>query len=192
MGRWHRWATAAILVATPALAGGRAGQETQPRVNPDALLIKTFTDRVQQYAELHRKLEATLPPLGEKAEAAAIEHSQDALARLIRQARPRAEQGEIFSKDVRALVRRLLHPVLAGPDGKDIRATILDENPGRIRLEVNGRYPAGAPLSTVPPQVLAALPRLPEEVEYRFIGSTMILRDIHANLIVDFVADALP
>jgi hypothetical protein len=186
-------AVTAVLVASAGLAAGASNQEPgQPRVNPDALLIKAFTDRVQQYVELHRKLEATLPRLAERAEADAIERSQNDLARLIRQARPRAEQGELFTKDVRALVRRLLHPVLSGPDGQSVRAAIMDENPGRIRLEVNSRYPEALPLSTVPPQVLEALPRLPEEVEYRFIATTLILRDVHANLIVDFVADALP
>ena len=46
----------------------------------------------------------------------------------------------------------------------------MDENPGRLQLQVNARYPESVPVSTVPPQVLQALPKLPEELEYRFIG----------------------
>ena len=44
---------------------------------------------------------------------------------------------------------------------------------------------------TVPPNILAALPKLPEDLEYRFVNRTMILLDTHANLIVDFVPNAI-
>jgi hypothetical protein len=68
----------------------------------------------------------------------------------------------------------------------------MDENPGTMKLRVNTRYPDTVPLSTVPPQVLQGLPDLPEEMEYRFIGNGLILNDVHAHLIADFVEDALP
>jgi hypothetical protein len=40
--------------------------------------------------------------------------------------------------------------------------------------------------------VLQGLPALPEELEYRFIGNRLILMDVHAHLIADFVDNALP
>ena len=40
---------------------------------------------------------------------------------------------------------------------------------GNVKLTVNGRYPDDSPLSTMPPQVLQTLPKLPEELEYRFV-----------------------
>ena len=55
---------------------------------------------------------------------------------------------------------------------------------------VNGRYPDEVPVSTMPPQILATLPRLPEELEYRFIQTDMILFDPHAHLIADFMVGA--
>ena len=39
---------------------------------------------------------------------------------------------------------------------------------------------------TVPPNILAALPKLPEDLEYRFVNRHMILLDTHAH-IVDYV-----
>ncbi len=57
---------------------------------------------------------------------------------------------------------------------------------------VNGRYPDAVPLSTMPPEVLKNLPPIPKEVEYRFVGDTLILLDPDAHIIVDFVARALP
>jgi hypothetical protein len=40
--------------------------------------------------------------------------------------------------------------------------------------------------------LLDALPRLPEGLEYRFMGNDLILRDTKANLIVDFINNAVP
>jgi hypothetical protein len=46
------------------------------------------------------------------------------------------------------------------------------------------------PFGFVPPQMLAALPRLPAELQYRIIGNSLVLWDHHANLIVDFLPGA--
>jgi hypothetical protein len=43
----------------------------------------------------------------------------------------------------------------------------------------------------VPPQVLAVLPKLPEELEYRFIGPRLILLDIHAHTVADYIENIL-
>ena len=48
------------------------------------------------------------------------------------------------------------------------------------------------PLTSVPPQVLQTLPKLTEDLEYRFIGDALILLDVHAHVIVDFIEDAMP
>ncbi len=58
-------------------------------------------------------------------------------------------------------------------------------------MKVNARYPEDAPLPTVPPNLLASLPQLPEDLEYRILGRNLILRDVHANVIVDFLPKAI-
>jgi hypothetical protein len=69
----------------------------------------------------------------------------------------------------------------------------MDDNPGgAVKLAVNARYPDDVPLSTMPPEVLKNLPPLPAELEYRFVGETLILLDPDAHLVVDFVPRALP
>jgi hypothetical protein len=40
--------------------------------------------------------------------------------------------------------------------------------------------------------VLKALPKLEEDLEYRFIGERLVLMDAHAHIIVDFTDDVLP
>ena len=58
---------------------------------------------------------------------------------------------------------------------------------------VNGPYPQGLPVTTVPPQVLDALPRLPvKDLEYRFVGRRLVLLDTRADMVVDYVDNALP
>ena len=43
-----------------------------------------------------------------------------------------------------------------------------------------------------PACLAAVLPRLPEELEYRVVGVTLVLVDVHANLVVDVLHGAFP
>jgi hypothetical protein len=167
-----------------------AQQPKEPvRVNEDARLMADFEKRIQDYVALHNKLEATLPRLPKEANPQQIDAHQRALARLIERARANAKQGDIFLRETRALFRRRL----AGVVTRDVRATIMDEAPPPgLKLPINSRYPDAVPLSTVPTQVLEALPKLPPELEYRFIGDRLILMDVHAHIIVDLIESALP
>jgi hypothetical protein len=64
--------------------------------------------------------------------------------------------------------------------------------PALPNLNVNDRYPDSVPLSTMPPQVLESLPKLDEDIEYRFIGERLVLMDAHAHIVIDFTDDVLP
>ena len=44
----------------------------------------------------------------------------------------------------------------------------------------------------MPTRLLLALPALPEELQYRFMNRALILWDVHAELIVDFIPDVIP
>jgi len=192
--------SAAAAAGTVALgvcvaAGHDLGQQTPsgpPRVNADAALAVEFTKRAQAYVAIHKKAAGQLPALPKEATPQQIDQHQRALGRLIEQARPKAPPGDIFTKEIRAYFRRQLEGAFSGPEGRQLKASIMDENPGPIKLRVNGRYPDTVPLTTMPPQVLAALPKLPEQLEYRFIGERLILLDVPAHLIVDYIEDALP
>jgi hypothetical protein len=69
---------------------------------------------------------------------------------------------------------------------------VLEEVPEKLRIRINDPYPEGAPLATMPPEILLRLPVLPEELEYRFLGRHLILRDVDANVILDFVYNVVP
>ena len=64
--------------------------------------------------------------------------------------------------------------------------------PQSVVPKINADYPEKAPLATVPPLILRRLPTLPDGLEYRFMRRDLILRDSKANLIVDFVHEAVP
>jgi hypothetical protein len=161
-------------------------------VNADAKALATFEARLTEYIALHRKLEDTLPKLKKESTPQEIDTHQRALAQLLQNARKGAKPGDIFTPESQVVIRALMARVFGGPDGKALRASIMDENPGPLKLTVNSRYPDTVPLSTVPPQVLQGLPKLPEEMEYRFVGNHLILMDVHAHLIADLVENALP
>jgi hypothetical protein len=181
---------ALLASVAPGLASVIVAQA--PRVNPDAKTMAEFQERVNAYTALHRKLEATLPDLRKESTPQQISTHQVPLAQMIARARSNAKPGDIFTKDTRALFRRYLAKVFHGPHGAELKALVRDENPGKLRLRVNGPYPESVPLSTVPPQVLQALPKLPEDLEYRFIGDRLVLLDVHANTIVDLIENAVP
>jgi hypothetical protein len=158
----------------------------------DALALATMNDRLKDYIDLHTKLERSLPRLPKDATPQEIDKNQRAFEALVRNARARAKPGDIFTPEARPVIKRLLATVFGGPDGRQLKASIMDENTVGIRISVNGRYPDTVPLSSVPPQVLQTLPKLSEDMEYRFIGDRLILLDTHAHVIADFIDDALP
>jgi hypothetical protein len=175
----------------PATAAAAQKPEDQP-VNSDAKALSGFLERVNQYVEVHKKLEDSLPHLSKESTPQEIDKHQRALGQMIQKARTAAKPGDIFTPESQATIKELLARVLGGSDGPGLKASIMDENPGLPNLKVNERYPDTVPLSTIPPQVLQGLPKLPEEMEFRFIGNTLILMDVHAHIIVDFIPNAFP
>ncbi len=169
-------------------------QASAQKVNPDAQLLADFKSRIDTYMALHNKLEKEAPPLKETKDPAQIKASQVVLAQKIREARRDAKPGEIFTPEIRQLLRRLMYPETKGPDGAETKAAMAEEKGELkdVKLKVNADYPDSAPLMTVPPNILAALPKLPEDLEYRFVNRHMILLDVHANIIVDYVVNAIP
>ncbi len=158
----------------------------------DAQALSTMNDRLRDYIDLHTKLERSLPRLPKDATPQEIDKNQRTFEILMRNARVTAKPGDIFTPEARPIIKRLLAAVFGGPDGRQLKASIMDENTVGIRISVNGRYPDKVPLSSVPPQVLQTLPKLSEDMEYRFIGDRLILLDTHAHVVADFIDDALP
>ena len=168
------------IVQTPATIGS-AGES----------VVAEFNRRVKDYVALREQLAGTLKDVPDRATPRQIDAHQRALLALVSKARPDAKAGDIFVPEMQAFVRGLMKRVLDGPNGAKVRGSLMDENPVGAKVEVNGRYPDAVPMSTMPPDVLAALPALPEDLEYRFVGDRLILLDVKAHLIIDYVSGAM-
>jgi hypothetical protein len=176
---------AAALVTVVVGASAASGQTS--KVNPDAAAIADFKKRVGEYVALSKKLEQTLPKLPDKATPEQMDTHERAFAKLIQENRTTAKPHDLFTSPMRQIVHRVLRPIFHGPAGAQVKKEILEEYTEPVTLKVNGRYPDTVPLSTVPPQVLKGLPDLPEELQYRFVGTNLILLDPRAHIIVDYM-----
>ena len=146
-----------------------------------------FRKRVQSYFDLRRELQQGLPPLRITKNVSEIRSVRRALARRIQAARAGAQEGDIFSPVISAEFKEALALEM---DAKTW-AVIMDDNPGEFSHDINGIYPDGKPYSTVPGTILAVLPTLPDDIEYRFLGRHLILLDIRADVILDRIPYAI-
>lgn len=160
-----------------------------PPVNPDAALVQDFHTRVDSYMKLRKPLVAKLKPTNSPK---AIVERQRNLAADIRLARPKADQGDIFTPATSAEFRRLIGIAMQGAHAHRVHQSLKHAEPVRLHLRVNDTYPESVPRQSIPPTLLANLPVLPKELDYRIIGHDLVLHDAEANTIVDFLPNAIP
>jgi hypothetical protein len=195
--RWQMMRTAVALIfsllciALPAgyfSASGLLAQEAP--VNPRAQELVEFKKRVDAYLELRKAVTQKYPEVRETGDPAKIHAREVNLGKGIAMARVNAKAGDIFAP----VSRQLLKTVEADWNSRSAadRKAILQEVPKGLALKVNQAYPSNIALATVPPKLLAQLPTLPEELEYRLVDRRLLLRDRDANLIVDVLVGAEP
>lgn len=151
-----------------------------------------FDRGITRYITLRRSVEQRAPGPRASNDLAEIQRAADAQAQAIRAARPRAKQGDIFTPRVAADFRRCIRAVLTV---EGLRADQLVERqhdlPGRpIAPAVNGRFDWNLE-AVMPAVLLAVLPPLPGELQYRFVERDLVLVDIVAGLVVDILPRAL-
>jgi hypothetical protein len=153
--------------------------------------FKDFFDHVRAYMKIHNSADARVPSLKETSDPEQVSGREKAIANEIRVERAGAKQGDVFSA---AAARQIGIVVADDFNARPVtdQKAILAEVPVKVPPAVNTDYPTTLPLATVPPSLLLKLPTLPEELEYRFLGRHLILRDVRANLIVDFIPDVVP
>jgi hypothetical protein len=153
-------------------------------------IVADFEHRVDQYTALHRLLEAVLPPIvfpdSPPEMRRAIARQRDAIVR----ARMNEREGDIFTPQIAEYFRLVIAETRKGYfTGLLIETQEQIEPLGTAR--VNERWP-GAALTMMPPDLLTALPPLPPEVQYRFVHHDLVLWDMHVDLVVDVLRNAIP
>jgi hypothetical protein len=184
------YAVPAVLIA--AACGPAIDSSTQSRaVNP---AVAGFQNRIQQYMDLRQKATAIVTEAEPTSDVARLRAREAALAAGIRSLRANAKHGDIFTPSISEHFRRLLRPDLKGAQGEAIRDLLRQgaPSPGAVPIEVNAKYPAGTPYPTMAPALLETLPPLPKGLEYRIVGRDLILLDQPADVILDFIRNAIP
>ena len=154
--------------------------------------LAAFDRSVQDYADLHRRLAITTPPLMVTADPAELLNAVATLREAIQRARPTAQRGDVFTEPAAHVFRQRIECALWRFDVAALVAEMgEDEEPGATPPVVNRPFPWSSG-NAIWPSVLAALPPLPPELEYRFVGADLVLIDIPANLVVDVLPGALP
>lgn len=150
-------------------------------------ILTDFNTRVASYFNLRSEMEKGLPPPTVTDDPAEIRRAVRALAERIRLARAGARQGDIFTPTISDEFKKALRQEMSASTWVDV----MDDNPGEFSAEINGSYPEAKTFSTVPPNILAALPRLPQDIQYRFLGRHLILFDVRASVIIDSIPFAI-
>lgn len=149
--------------------------------------VAEFAAKMDEYTRLRTSLQKGLPILEVTDDPKKIQAAERALAARIRKARAGKGRHDIFTEESRRAFRQLLRP-LATPENC---AFIADDNPGEWGWAVNSEYPKQNTISSVPPAVLAVLPKLPEDVYYRFLDTDLVLHETKANIMLDRIDDAI-
>ena len=193
--KWRGRSFALVALVSAALTSATACKEAEPErsANPADTLFADFAKRVDSYMTVREQLTDSIGDLDPTRSQAEIATRATALANAIMAARSQAKQGDIFSPEFSAFVAALIKqeysrrpvPVIETRDDQQ------EELPN-FEPAVNQLYPTTYPLATFPPALLPLLPPLPEEVEYRIVRDNLVLRDVEANLILDYVPRAVP
>lgn len=188
-----RFVVVAIVGAAFASGAGCKDAEPDRPANPTDTLFADFAKRVGAYITLRERLTDSIGDLDPTKSQAEIAARATALGNAIIASRPQAKQGDILTPELAAFLATLIKqeyarrpvPVIETRDDQQ------EELPP-FEPQVNQIYPTTYPLATFPPALLPLLPPLPEEVEYRIVRDNLILRDIEANVILDFMPRAVP
>lgn len=151
--------------------------------------LQQFQRAVVEYVGLRATLAKEIVGPSPNSTAAQITATSDGLARAVQRARPKPPPGAFFDAGAASALRGKIRELLAK------NAALLEGLDDEVRPrtpDIYDRFPGSAPLSTMPPSLLAILPTLPPELEYRLVGEDLVLRDIAAAIVLDVLPKALP
>jgi len=186
--------SAACTACSPTLPPTTVPTAPSPEYEPFKTALQAYVDQTQQFRKVAAQEAEKVPgKAGSTAEAEqAVRTRQNALADALRsQLRPNAKQGDLFSPTVAAEIQKQMKAMFSSPQ----RDLLLDE------LAEQNNTPANSPKPSInqrlvapriPPRLNEVLPQLPKQLEYDFAGRALVLRDVDADLVVDYLPDTLP
>jgi hypothetical protein len=153
--------------------------------------LRAFDRALHEYIALRTHVQRDVPPLRVSGDAVQIQNAVAARATAIRRARAGARRGDLFNADVSAIFRTRIRRIFATEDAiADLMREMDEDGAERHTPVVNGEF-SWATAAATPPSVLAALPPLPDELQYRFVGRDLVLVDAEANVVLDILPGVL-
>jgi hypothetical protein len=183
--------TSLVLVVTALVTITAERARAQYAVFDADAAMRQFHERVESYAALHRRL-APPPVAATNSDPIGKLLSRNYLAAALRSARRFAQQGEIFTPEVVTLFRWSLADSIGERDGDTFLRELNggEPMPRGMHPDVNEPYTM-TPLYRIPPEVRLGLPPIPPELDYRIAAHDLVLWDIYAGVVVDFVPDVV-
>lgn len=175
-----------LIIATSALFG--SAQD----IPADTIIASEFKTRVRDYTQRREALEAELPQLSKQATAEEIAEHKSALLNKVLADRKGARRGYIFTPEAEKLIRSVVIEHYPARDRMELRKELAEAENKTVTVKVNAVYPEAAELVEMPPTLLLALPGLPKQVRYRFVGNNLLIVDRENHVIVDYMTNALP
>ena len=184
------WLAGAPITLADTHHGGPS--ECQPSSTCDAAVAE-FTDRLQEYLSVRQEVASDLLSDRLFDDPRVMLFVRDALKRSIREARPNARAGDLFTPRAASAFRHIIAATAAAGhvDPKDFIRELRDERmPGARQPVVNHSYDwrLGAWMW---PALLQALPPLPPDLQYRIVDDDLVLIDLRANLVIDILEHAM-
>jgi hypothetical protein len=186
------FAVVGIVVSLPSVLWASGPQATPGSSAAEAAAIKQFDAEIAKYMRLRQKLRSEVQGPVKNSSASQVNNASDALAAAIERSRQGAHVGTIFSEPIATVIKRRIADAVRTENLVPVLADIDDEGKSSITPKVHLRLPVSAQMATMPASLLKVLPALPKEVEYRILGRYLVLRDVDASLILDYIAVAVP
>ena len=197
--RSSKWFAAAVtLIAAacgPTLPPTTAPAQPDPTFDPFRQVLQAYIDQTQPFRKDAAKAQESTPGKADaktSASATALRTRQNDLADALRtKVRANAAQGQLFTPAIGTAIK---HQIAAAFDSPQ-KGLLLDEMAEQLTTPAKSQSPKinqklDAP--RVPPRLMALLPPLPKQLEYDFTDATLVLRDIDADVVVDYLPAAFP
>ena len=183
-----------VSACSPTLPPATVPDQPDSTFEPFKRALQAYVDETQPFRKVAAEEAEKVP--GKAAADAGAEQSvrtrQSSLAEALRtKLRPAAKQGDLITPEMAAAITREIERAVATPK----RDLILDELADQNEAPANATTPTvnehlDAP--RVPPRLMEVLPPLPKQLEYDFTARALVIRDVDADVVIDYIPDALP
>ena len=178
----------------PTLPPTTAPAQPDPTFDPFRAALQAYIDQTQPFRKQAAQAQENTPGKDTPTPAStqALRTRQNDLADALKtKVRANATQGQLFTEGTGNALR---HQIAAAFDSPR-RELLLDDMAEQLTTPAKSQEPKinqklDAP--RVPPRLMELLPPLPKQLEYDFTDRTLVLRDVDADVVVDYLPRAFP